>query len=123
MPVRVDEPIAVTLSPDGEPRSFIWRQFEYEVFGVPLAFFRRRSWWREQENEQRGSQRAQQYGTQRHDTDCLAGDPATGADLTRIDHELWRVEASATGLVEDARTYDISRFHGEDVWRLILSWE
>lgn len=93
MPVRVDEPITVTLSPEGEPRSFVWRRFEYEVFGVPLAFYRRRPWWREQR------------------------------DLSQIDHELWRVEASPTGVMDDARTYDIARFADEGGWRLAFAWE
>lgn len=95
MPVRVDEPITVTLSPEGEPRSFVWRRFEYEIIGVPLSFFRRRQWWREKAAE----------------------------SLTQIDDELWRVEASSTGLTVDAKTYDIARQSGPEGWRLALAWE
>lgn len=41
-------------------------------------FFRRRPWWRERE------------------------------ELTRIDYELWRVEASSTGTSNDAHMYDLA---------------
>lgn len=68
MPAKIDEPVTVTLSSEGEPRSFVWRRFEYEIAGVPQAFFQRRAWW--------------QTGT---------------PTLERIDQELWRVEASCTG--------------------------
>ncbi|NKE09634.1 MULTISPECIES: DUF6504 family protein [Kocuria] len=64
MPTMIDQPISVAVAPDGEPRSFMWGPYEYEVVGVPQAFFRRRKWWRE------------------------------AGDLARIDQELWRVEAS-----------------------------
>lgn len=93
MPTQVDEPITVTLSPEGEPRAFVWRRFEYEIFGVPQAFFRRRSWWKDAE------------------------------EPSHIDQELWRVEASSTGTFEDAHTYDIARHNTPDGWRLSLAWE
>lgn len=79
MPRRVDEPITVTLSPEGEPRSFVWRRFQYEVIGTPLTFFRRLPWWR------------------------------TRGSLTRIDEEFWRVEATLTGAAESARIYELAR--------------
>ncbi|MFC4245156.1 DUF6504 family protein [Gryllotalpicola reticulitermitis] len=58
----------MALSPDGEPRSFVWRRFEYEVIGQPQSFYQRRNWWRE-----------------------------LGSDLLRIDKEFWRVEATCDG--------------------------
>jgi len=79
MPREVDEPITVTLSPEGEPRAFVWRRFEYEVLGTPLAFFRRLPWWR------------------------------TRGSLQRIDQEFWRVEATATGTMDGARIYELAR--------------
>ncbi|WP_028244963.1 DUF6504 family protein [Pseudoclavibacter soli] len=94
MPEKIDEPVTVVLSPEGEPRSFVWRRFEYEITGVPQAFFRRRPWWQ----------------------------PATGptaAVLERIDRELWRVEASCTG--DDFLTYDLAR-EPDGQWRLQLAW-
>ncbi|KAA9394058.1 hypothetical protein FCK90_09110 [Kocuria coralli] len=60
----IDQPIAVTVADDGEPRSFTWGPYEYEVVGVPQNFFRRRKWWQE------------------------------AGDLTTVDQKLWRVEAS-----------------------------
>lgn len=93
MPTNIDEPITVTLSSEGEPRTFVWRRFEYEVIGVPQAFFKRRSWWRERD------------------------------DLARIDQELWRVEASCTGTSDDAHTYDLARHGDTEAWRLALAWE
>lgn len=94
MPNRIDEAVDVTLAPNGEPRAFIWRRFEYEVVGVPQAFYRRLAWWQS------------------------PGDPS------RIDHELWRVEASDTGLLDDARTYDLARSPDDaGAWVLETAWE
>lgn len=93
MPTRVDEAITVTLSPDGEPRAFVWRRFEYEVLGVPQPFYRRRAWWRDR------------------------------GDLARIDSELWRVDATPTGVASDSRTFDLARRPDEEGWVLALAWE
>lgn len=68
MPRRIEEPVSVTLAPNGEPRSFVWEQYEYEVIGIPQNFFQLREWWREEM-----------------------------VSLDRIDQELWRVQASADG--------------------------
>lgn len=68
MPEKIEEPVAVSLSPEGEPRTFVWRRFEYEVIGQPQSFFQRRKWWREH-----------------------------GRDLLRIDKEFWRVNATCDG--------------------------
>lgn len=93
MPEEVDEPITVAFSPEGEPRSFVWRRFEYFVTGVPQAFFRRRNWWKDRQ------------------------------PLTRIDQELWRVEASSSGASTDAHLYDLIRQTEVEEWRLALNWE
>ncbi len=90
MPRTVGETIAVKVAVDGEPRSFVWARFEYEVLGQPQRFHRRRSWWQER------------------------------GDLDQIDHELWRVEATADGT--HARSYDLlQRPDGE--WVLAFEWE
>lgn len=94
MPRQVDEPITVALSPEGEPRRFVWRRFEYEVIGVPQSFFRRTRWWQQ---------------------------PAVR--LARIDRELWRVEATSTGDMADVRTYDLASGPDGEGWRLALEWE
>lgn len=93
MPTRVDEPITVSFAVDGEPRSFIWRRFEYEVVGVPQAFFQRRKWWQQQ------------------------------SDLSRIDRAMWRVDATSSGRADDIHTFDLASGPAGEEWILMLAWE
>ena len=68
MPRQIDDPIEVVIADSGEPSSFIWQRFEYEVTGQPQAFFRRPdNWW------------------------------SAGRTLALIDQELWRVTATRDG--------------------------
>ncbi|MCD7100685.1 DUF6504 family protein [Pseudoclavibacter sp. 13-3] len=103
MPCKIDETITVALSHEGEPRSFVWRRFEYEIVGVPQSFFHRRRWW---------------HAPQESPT--ASGASTTCATRQRVDQELWRVEASCTG--DDFHTYDLLRLP-DDGWRLQLVWE
>jgi hypothetical protein len=41
----IDDPVAVELSPDGDPATFIWHKFEYVVAGQPQVVFTRTPWW------------------------------------------------------------------------------
>lgn len=94
MEQRLDEPVTVTLAPNGEPRTFVWARFEYEVIGQPQAYHRRDDvgWWRRR------------------------GDP------TRIDRPYWRVEATATGDAADAQLYDLARRPDGKGWLLARAW-
>ena len=98
MPQRVEEDVDVHESASGEPLSFTWRGFEYEVIGLPQPFFRRRLWWRDSSETM----------------------PGQVADLTRIDQQLWRVEATDDG--RTTRLYDLLRAPGHR-WTLQVAWE
>ncbi|KAB1658501.1 DUF6504 family protein [Pseudoclavibacter sp. CFCC 11306] len=112
MPRKIDEAITVELSHEGEPRSFVWRRFEYEIVGVPQSFFHRRRWWCASQSSPAAS--------------AVSAHPTTSAAATacaprqRVDQELWRVDASCTG--DDFHTYDLLRLP-DDGWRLQLVWE
>lgn len=88
-PRIIDARVDVELSADGDPRSFIWNRFEHTVIGQPQAVFSRTSWW---END---------------------GVP------TRIDTELWRLDASRGG--EEQHRYDL-RHDVDGSWVLALDW-
>lgn len=68
MPREIDDLIEVDTASSGEPLSFVWQRFEYDVVGQPQAFFRRpEPWW------------------------------SGGRSLSRVDQELWRVAATRDG--------------------------
>jgi hypothetical protein len=89
MPQIIDTRVDVELSADGDPRAFTWDRFEHTIIGQPQAVFSRTRWW---END---------------------GVP------TRIDTELWRVDASRGG--EEQHRYDLRRA-GDGSWVLALDW-
>lgn len=89
MPQIIDARVDVELTSEGDPRAFVWNRFEHTVIGQPQAVFKRTRWW---EN---------------------AGAP------TRIDTELWRLDASRGG--EEQHRYDLRR-GADGAWTLALDW-
>lgn len=89
-PTRLDTVVEVIVNPDGDPTSFIWDRFEHIILGQPQAIFRRTKWWE------------------------------TGQAPTRIDTELWRIDASRGG-EEPQHRYDLRR-DADGTWVLALDW-
>lgn len=89
MPEIINKPVTVELSEDGEPTAFILDRFEHTILGQPQAIFTRTAWWE------------------------TAGSP------TRIDTELWRIDASRGG--EEQHRYDLRR-DADGTWVLTLDW-
>lgn len=89
MPHIINTPVDVELSEDGDPTAFIWDRFEHTILGQPQAIYARTKWWE------------------------TAGSP------TRIDTELWRVDASRGG--EEQHRYDLRR-EADGSWVLALEW-
>jgi hypothetical protein len=89
MPEKIDAEVDVILSDEGDPTAFIWDRFEHTILGQPQAVFTRGRWW---------------------DTNTIP---------TRIDTELWRVDASRGG--ETQHRYDLRR-DVDGTWVLALDW-
>jgi len=89
VPEIIDKPVQVELTEDGDPSSFILDRFEHTILGQPQAIFKRTFWWE------------------------TAGSP------TRIDTELWRIDASRGG--EQQHRYDLRR-DADGSWVLALDW-
>lgn len=91
MPQIIDVAVDVALTDDGDPSSFVWDRFEHTVIGQPHAVFTRTRWWED------------------------------GAVPTRIDTELWRLDASRSGSDAELHRYDLRR-DADGTWVLALDW-
>ena len=95
--VRVDEMVAVSVNPKGEPIGFSWRDGAYRVLNKPVRWFARREWWVEASRVQRG----------------------IGSGVLEV--EMWRVMAENSK--KPACQYEFVHDALTDTWRLTRIYE
>ena len=89
--VRVDEMVAVSVNPKGEPIGFSWRNGAYLVLNKPVRWFARKEWWVESARAQRG----------------------IGAGV--LETEMWRFSASDNSVVQQ---FELIRNAITNQWQL-----
>lgn len=104
---RLDEPVLVRAADEQtRPGQFIWRGRLYVVRSVVDHWRERRAWWRDLVDGSRADP-------------TVGADPQPSADLLApesLEHEVWRVEASA-GRLAGSGIYDLRCARGE--WSLV----